>query len=377
MLALGVLVSPITFLFGPVVSWNVLERAAPFVSALSMCLVLRRWTTWWPAAFVGGLLYGFSSYVTSSGAHLYLAFVPLPPLFFLLLYEALVRQRWRPKRTGALLGLVCAAQYFISAEVFASMVMMGAGATALYLLANRKHIPGNTHYLKTTSIYAVLVGAVLLVYPILFTLFGPEHINGVPNPPADLAPLHGDLLGLVVPGYFRATVSFPALQSSYLINSVTMYLGIPLLVAIGVIVVVLRRRGIVLLAGAMTLVSLILSLGSTLYVGGHDTHLPLPFVVLVHLPLTQGFLSTRFSLYTILFGAAIVAIGIDALHQRMVTSRHLGRFTVRRENDGGHRSHDDHCTHRCSPHIAIASTDDVCDRRIPLFLLPRGFEEYP
>ena len=83
-----------------------------------------------------------------------------------------------------------------------------------------------------------------------------------------------------------------------------MYLGIPLLVAIGVIVVVLRRRGIVQLAGALTLVSLILSLGSTLYVGGHDTHLPLPFAVLVHLPLTQGFLASRFSLYTILFGCS-------------------------------------------------------------------------
>jgi hypothetical protein len=331
MLALGVLASPITFLFGPVVSWNLLERAAPFVSALSMCLVLRRWTRWWPAAFVGGLLYGFSSYVTSSGPHLNLAFVPLPPVFFLLLYEALVRQRWGPKRTGALLGLVCAVQYLIWPEVLASMVMMGAGATVLWVVANRGHIPGNKHYLKATSLSAVLVGGVLLVYPILFSLLGPQHINGVPNPPADLAPLHGDLLGLLVPGYFQR-LALPGLRSYYLINSVTMYLGIPLLVAIGVIVVVLRRCGVVLLAGVLALVTLILSLGSTLYIGGHDTHLPLPFVVLVHLPLTQGFLSTRFSLYTILFGSAIVAIGLDVLHHRLVTSRRLGGFTrCRRE----------------------------------------------
>jgi hypothetical protein len=328
MLALGSLVSPITLLFGPVVSWNLLERAAPLVSAFSMCMVLRRWTGWWPAAFVGGLLYGFSSYVISSAGHLFLAFVPLPPLFFLLLHEALVRQRWRPKRTGALLGLVCAAQYFIFAEIFASMVMMGASATVLYVLANRKHISADKPYLKTTGIYAVLVGAVLLVYPIFVTLFGPEHINGVPNPPADLAALHGDLLGLLVPGYFQR-LAVPGLLSFYLLNSATMYLGIPLVVAIGLIVVLLRRRGIVLLAGAMTLISLILSLGSTLYIGGHDTHLPLPFIVLVHLPLTQGFLSTRFSLYTILFGAAIVATGIDALYHRMVLSRRLSRITTR------------------------------------------------
>ena len=328
-LVLGWLASPITSIFGPVVSWNILERTAPFISALSMCLVLRRWTTWWPAAFVGGLLYGFSCYVTLSGDHLFLAFVPLPPLFFLLLHEALVRQQWRPRRTGALIALVCAAQYFIFTEVFASMVMMGVIAIALWVLATRKQISIDVHYLKTAAVSAVLVGAVLLVYPILFNLFGPEHINGVPNPPASLALQHGDLLGLLVPG-FRLRLTVPGLVfSSYLLNSRTLYLGIPLLVAIGVIVVLLRKRGIVLLAGTMTLISLILSLGSTLYIGGHDTRLPLPFTVLAHLPLVQGFLSSRFSLYTILFGSVVVAIGIDALYHHMITSRHLDRFTVR------------------------------------------------
>ena len=61
MLGLGVLVSPITSAFGPIVAWNVLERAAFVLSATSMCLVMRRWTEWWPAAFVAGLLYGFST----------------------------------------------------------------------------------------------------------------------------------------------------------------------------------------------------------------------------------------------------------------------------------------------------------------------------
>ena len=331
MLVLGALVSPITFLFGPIVSWNVLDRAAPFVSALSMCLVLRRWTTWWPAAFVGGLLYGFSSYVTSQ-AELPTwrgFYTRLPPLFFLLLYEALVRQRWSPKLTGTLLGLVCAGQFFIFSELFASMVIMGVGATALYLLANRKHLSVQTHYLKTSGIYAVLVGGVLLVYPIIVTLFGPQHINGVPNPPADLAALHGDLLGLVEPGYSQR-LAVPSLLSYYLLNSAPMYLGIPLVVALGVIVACLRRRGIVQLAAAMTVISLILSLGSTLYIGGHDAYIPLPFLVLVHLPLTQGFLSTRFSLYTILFASAIVAIGLDALHQRVGTSLRLAGIGRRR-----------------------------------------------
>ena len=50
MLAIGVLFLPITKLFGPVVTWNIALRLAIALSASSMCLVLRRWTTWWPAA---------------------------------------------------------------------------------------------------------------------------------------------------------------------------------------------------------------------------------------------------------------------------------------------------------------------------------------
>ena len=67
MLALGVLFMPITKLFGPVVTWNIALRLAVALSASSMCLVLRRWTTWWPAAFVGGLIYGFSAYIAFYG----------------------------------------------------------------------------------------------------------------------------------------------------------------------------------------------------------------------------------------------------------------------------------------------------------------------
>ena len=106
-LALGVLFMPITKLFGPVIAWNVALRLAVALSAISMCLVLRRWTTWWPAAFVGGLIYGLSGYIAFYGNnYLFLIFVPLPPVIFMLLHEIMVRQHWRPGRTGALLGVV-------------------------------------------------------------------------------------------------------------------------------------------------------------------------------------------------------------------------------------------------------------------------------
>jgi len=57
---LGLLATPIVLLAGPVAALNVLFVLSFCLSAFAMCMVLRRWVKWWPAAFVGGLVYGFS-----------------------------------------------------------------------------------------------------------------------------------------------------------------------------------------------------------------------------------------------------------------------------------------------------------------------------
>jgi hypothetical protein len=75
------------------------------------------------------------------------------------------------------------------------------------------------------------------------------------------------------------------------------------------------------MTGALTAVSFLLSLGSSLYIAGHNTHVPLPFLLLAHVPLVQGLLSTRFALYTAMFGSALIAIGIDAFRLRIAEIR--------------------------------------------------------
>ncbi len=316
MLALGTAVSPITKLYGPVVSWNILVRVAAFTSALSMCLVLRRWVRWWPAVFFGGLFYGFSVYETSQGArNLQLSFVALPPILFLLLYEIMLRQRWRASRTGVALGLVCSIQFLISTEILVSSVLMALVGCGLYVVTNRESIAAKWPYIKKGLLFGLVTGAVLLFYPLIMVLFGPGHIDGVPNSPGDLAKLHGDLAGIFVPGYLQPLGG--SHLATFWVNSIMLYIGIPFFAAVFVTVFFLRRRGIVVMAGLLMAFSVILSLGSTLYVGGHDTHIPLPFIVLAHLPGTDGLLSTRFSLYTVLFGSAVLAIGIDALYRHI------------------------------------------------------------
>jgi len=318
MMALGVLFSPITSLFGPIVTWNVLIRLALVASATSMCLVLRRWTTWWPAAFVGGLLYGFSAYATFYAVgYLFLIFVPLPPLIFLLLHEIMVRQRWRPVRTGVLLGAACVVQYFISAEVLTSTILLGAVACVAYVFVRRREMAAKRAYIMKALSRTVIVGAVVLAYPVLFALFGTAHVHGAPR----LAGGPGDLWGLFVPGFYQwvdpSSTKNIWNQFEPYFYSASLYLGIPFVLILVATVIWLRRRPFVVFAGAMAAVAMILSMGSPLYVDQHNTHVPLPFTLLAHIPIVDGLIATRFSLFTYLFGASALAAGLDELYLRV------------------------------------------------------------
>ena len=62
----GILGAPITWIFGPIATFNVALTLGPVASAMAMFVLLRRWVTWGPAAFVGGLFYGFSTAILIS-----------------------------------------------------------------------------------------------------------------------------------------------------------------------------------------------------------------------------------------------------------------------------------------------------------------------
>jgi hypothetical protein len=322
MLALGVIFTPITKVFGPVVTFNILLRLALATSAASMCFVLRRWTTWWPAAFVGGLIYGFSPYMLNFGAYLFLIFAPLPPLILLITHETFVRQKWRPGPTGIALGLLCALQFFIWVEVLAGTVLVALFAVAVILAVSRRTFARRWRYSVTAIAYAAGVVCVLLAYPVLFTFAGPQHINGSPQSPAVLNALRGDFLSPLVSRPIEWVDPVRITAQVFTAGNV-LYLGLPLIVALVCFAVFLRRRREILFAGSMALFSFILSLGSPLQIDGLNTSIPLPYGILSHLPALSGLEPRRFALYTALFAAAMFALGIDELWNRLGTQPHM------------------------------------------------------
>ena len=314
------LLGPVTLLLGPIVAFNAAVVLAFAGSATVTMLVLRRYTTWLPAAFVGGLLAAFSPAMAAQGAlHLHLIIEVVPPLFLLVLDEILVRQRHRPWVLGAGLGLLATAQLLISAEVLMTTgLLAGVGIVALCLLRRRQvrsHLPAAWRAL----VVAAATFAATAAYPIWVMLRGPWSVIGPVQSPTYSRQLASDLLSFVLPtsgqaiAPARATRITDGLVGANLAENGS-YLGIVLIAVLIGIVWRWRRELIVQVSAVVGGSAALLSLGERLHLHGRPLHLPLPFGIVARVPLLDSASASRLAIPVGLFAGVLLAVGIDRLH---------------------------------------------------------------
>lgn len=331
--ALGLLGTPLTLTAGGASALNLWFWLAFCLSATACFVLLRRWVRWAPAAFVGGLLYGFSPYMVGQGSgHLQMAFVPLPPLILLALDELVVSQRRRAVTVGLALGLALGLQYLISSEVFGSVLVIAVIGTFLLVVARPRAVAARFRHAATGLGIAGGVCGALIAYPAYLQLAGPNRFKGSAH---GAYPFPADLAGLVVPTVHQllAPSSLVAMSNHFILGDVTengSYLGIPLILLLLVIVVWRWRLPVVRFAAALAVVAELLALGPTLVVDRRVTGVPLPDRLLDHLPFFDSFVDARFSLYVDLFAAVLLAVGLDQLRtavgvlRRRATRRRRG-----------------------------------------------------
>jgi len=326
-LAVGIPLAPVTWLFGPVATLNVASTLAPALSALAMFWLLRRWVQWAPAAFAGGLVFGFSSFafVNVAGGHLMTGVLVLVPLIVACLDELLVRQRRRPVVTGSALGLLVVVQFFVSTEVLTMVVMCSAlGVVGLVVFGVWRDahdvIARLPHALRGLGV-AVAVALVLLAYPLWFALAGPAHLSGLVWP--TLEPGAG---GIVLSNLWHLRVMTALRNVMQTVGGYegpalpqTEYLGPGLLAVAGVGLLLWWRDLRLWFFGALGLVTVALSLGV-------ETHYWVPWRVLAHVPLIQSIIPGRFIALTTLCGAVMVAVVVD--RTRTAAARRVERVTT-------------------------------------------------
>ena len=310
---LGILVAPITLVFGPVVSTNLLMVLAMPISASAAFIVLRKWQLWGPAAAIGGLIYGFSPYMVGQGlAHLSLTFMPLPP-FVALTVVSLLQQGPRPNRLGVYLGVLLAAQFLISPETLTTVAILTAFGLLFAGIRFRVNLRATARALLVPTGIALALAAILIAYPVYMMVYGPQHFSGPVWPLGNA--YYNDLLSFLVPGPLqRVAFGMRTLGINLIGGSNPQesggYIGVPLFL-LAVSLALRSRRSIrmqlaVIVGGAAA----VLSLGPYLAIDGHLSNIPLPALVLTKIPLLNNILPVRLSLEVDACLAAALAFGL-------------------------------------------------------------------
>ncbi len=341
---LGLLGAPITLIFGPIATFNLLVVIALSASATTFFLMARRFVDWWPAAFFGGLLYGFSPFAVAVGssAHLFLLFQAVPPLVILIL-DRFRRGSYRsPLWYGLAFGGCFVAQFYVSTEATASLAVMTIIGLALaWLLLVRRRSDVNLGALGRMGATAGFVMIAGIGYGAWVTLAGPQHITGPAQNATAIAGLSSDPVGLVVPTINQHfTFGHAALGDSLVAERDAdwrigfeapgengTYVGVPLLLILVAGTVLLRRNRFVVFNAVMAAIAMVLSMGTYLHVDGHRTGVPLPFIVLADLPLLQSGIASRYTGLFWLFAALLFGLIVDHVHDA-AHSRVRGRSAV-------------------------------------------------
>jgi len=309
---LSLLAAPVTLTLGPAVAWNLLCVLAPALSAWGAYLLCRELTGRWLPSLLGGALFGFSSYELAQGmAHLQMTMTVCVPLSAWVLVRHM-HGRIGTRGLAIRVTALAVAQFLISPEILATLVLSGVVALAAAYVG----LPRLRPQLATAAAAAALglAAADVLLSPLLISML--SHLPANPNSGVGYS---ADLANLVVPTPITAASGDWGLQ---LVNSFPgnaaergAYLGLPLLAI--VLAFGWRRRAAprTRLLLALLTVSILLSLGSHLQIGGHQL-IWLPAALLRHVPLLDAAQPVRFAMFSTLVAAVIAACWLAEANPR-------------------------------------------------------------
>ena len=300
---IGAVLTPVSLLLGPVLSFNLVTTLAVALSAWTAYLAIRRYVRSQLAAGVGGLLYGFSPFmVAHSLGHPHVTVAFIPPLFLIVLDEILRRQAHPFWRSGLVLGLLAAAQLVIGEELLATSVIVAALGLVILVGLHPDQVAARVPGALRALGVAAGVFVVLAAVPLAVQFAGPQRVSGLLQEPNVFV---SDLLGFIVPTELQAIApsSLTRISNRFTgdIAEWTSYVGIPLIVLLAFVVIRLWSQTIVRFAALLGIMIALLSLGPTLHLGGRISHIP-SFVLGLAFPLLAAFLPARVMLYTFTAG---------------------------------------------------------------------------
>lgn len=300
---LAMLAAPTTLLSGPVLAYNVLTLAAPVLAALAAYALCWHFTRKPGPAFIGGLVFGFSSYeMGQCFDHLNLDFCAAIPLLLLAACRRVQGQAGRAQ-TILLLAVLLVIQFFISEEIFATALLSAGIAWWLALW----RLPALRSGLRLLLVDLAVAGLAVIIVASPFLAAMLADPAGLFHPAGWPLFFSTDLANLIIPTQltaFGGGVLAP-LSTKFTggLEEQSAYFGLPLLIILGMWVVQGWQLPARKFWAAMFGILLLFSLGPVLHVAGIRTAMPLPWALIMHLPLLGAALPARFCLYLSLLAA--------------------------------------------------------------------------
>jgi hypothetical protein len=296
---------PITRLFGPVVSYNILCLFCPAAAAFSTFSLCRYLTgRFWPS-ILGGYVFGFSQYMLSHIlGHLCLMFIFPVPLAIYLVLLRLGRHISKSIFIGLLVPVLLS-EFLSSPELFATTAVFASLAFGLaYLICEKAFsIEILRVAIESSCVYVITA---LLVAPYVYCIFA-RGLPALVNPNSVYS---NDLLAFAIPtSALYLGSAFHPIVAQFRNGPVetAAYLGPGLL-----IILVLysesnwsTRRGRFLILNLL-LIGL-MSLGPILRIAGTQIG-PGPWQLFSDLPLIDQALPDRFGMYLFLVAAVIASL---------------------------------------------------------------------
>jgi hypothetical protein len=318
---------PVTALFGPVVSYNVLSIASPILAAFTAYLLCWRITGRELPALAGGYIFGFGAYQFSQlVGHLNLSLVFLIPVMVLLALRRADDEISRRLYVGSL-AAIFVLQLGLSTEVTATAVSLG-----LVSLVAARFLAPQRYRKRIERLIAESVGAgalaAIITSPFLYYAW---VRGGQPRELAEISNSFGlDLFNPLIPTgtTWLGSHSFHAVAATFEnanIAEADGYLSAPLVLAFLLWAFGTRRRFLARMLMIVAGLSFLGALGSHLHVGGTQT-IGLPYDWVKGLPAVRLLTPSRIIMYTSLALAIGVAAWLSEVHAR--SARAVARWLV-------------------------------------------------
>ncbi len=323
---LSLIAWPITHYFGVIFSWNILMLLAPVTAAFSAYLLFRYLKLNYFSSFVGGYIFGFSSYEMGQLlGHIHLVYIfPIPLMIILILkrYSGQIKSINFTFLTAILMVFILG----ITTEIITTFVFFLFLSLAIFVIYfyKNKDVLNKIYKLAINIIISGMV-ALLISSPFIYYLFkgfvGNTH--ALINTPKDNS---ADLLNFFIPspvtkigGMFFKNISANFFANYYEVGA---YISLPILIIVFFSIKNKIKENWAKPVAFITIMLAVFSLGPYLHFDGIITKIPLPGHLLLFPPIDKA-LPMRFVMYVSLFAGFWAALWINDIYVNKKKYKHV------------------------------------------------------